>query len=114
MDDLYYRKKDVPLSLRGRLRRLLKNRRLVVALLLGVPLLMFVLFGSHGILQRIRLERQKAELQEKIRAAEAEGKRLQEQAKALEGDKRTIEKVAREKYGMVRKGEQVYRTGKKQ
>jgi cell division protein FtsB len=113
MDDLYYRKKDSPRSLLGRLRRLLSNRKLVLTLVLGIPLLLYVVFGSHGILQRIRLERQKTELQEKIRAAEAEGKKLQEQSKALEGDKKTVEKVAREKYGMVRKGEQVYRTGKK-
>ena len=73
-----------------------------------------ILFGNRGILQRVRLQHQKAELEAKIRQAQEETKTLQSQSKALDGDKKAIEKVAREKYGMVREGEKVYKVNKGQ
>lgn len=107
MDGLFYRKDKKKLN--EFLRKRLKNRRVVLALIIGVPLAMFVLFGSRGVLQRVKLQQQKAELELKIREAEAETERLQAESKALDGDERAIEKVAREKYGMLRKGEKVYK-----
>ena len=76
-------------------------------------LLLYVLFNSNGIVPRIRLEMEKKEMQQKIQDAESEQKKLKDQSKALEGDKKAIEKVAREKYGMVRKGEKVYKVAPK-
>ena len=91
-------------------RRLLRNKRLT--LLVGIALLVsgYVLFDSHGIIQRIRLQHQKSDLEQKLREADAESQRLKEQSKALDEDRATIERVAREKHGMVRSGETVYRT----
>jgi len=109
MDDLFYRKKKRRFDPQHIL-RLFRNKRLLTALAIGLPLVGFVLFGNRGIVQRIRLERQHAELQQKIREAEAETRRLQTEQKALEGDPKTIEKAAREKHGMVRDGETVYKT----
>jgi len=105
MENLYYR------TFRKRFNRLrlFRNKRILIATLIGLPLFTYVLFGSHGIVQRIRLERQKEELQSLIRAAEEENLRLQAEAKALESDMRALERVAREKYGMVREGETVYK-----
>jgi cell division protein FtsB len=60
-------------------------------------------------MQRRRLERDRAALIEKIRLAEEEQKILRDQSRALDGDKKAIEKVAREKYGMIRRGEKVYK-----
>lgn len=79
----------------------------------GVALFFYVFFSSNGILQRIRLELQKNEMQEKIQTAEEEQKKLKEQSKALDGDPKAIEKVAREKYGMVRENEKVYKVAPK-
>ena len=76
-------------------------------------ILLYVLFNNQGVLQRIRLERQKKEMLQKIQQAEEEQKHLQDQSKALDGDKKAVEKVAREKYGMVREGEKVYRVAPK-
>ncbi len=76
-------------------------------------ILLYVLFNNQGVLQRIRLERQKKEMLQKIQQAEEEQKQLQDQSKALDGDKKAVEKVAREKYGMVREGEKVYRVAPK-
>jgi len=109
MDDLFYRKKKRRFDPQHIL-RLFRNKRLLTALAIGLPLVGFVLFGNRGIVQRIRLERQHAELQQKIREAEAETRRLQTEQKALEGDPKAIEKAAREKHGMVRDGETVYKT----
>jgi len=79
----------------------------------GVVLLFYVFFNSNGIYQRIKLELQKQEIQEKINSAEEEQKMLKEQSKALDGDPKAIEKVAREKYGMVREKEKVYKVAPK-
>lgn len=113
MDADFYRKKKTAPDLRAVLKKLLRNKRLMLALLIGTPIVLYVFFGPRGIVQRIRLENAKAELETKIRAEEAETQRLQAESKALEGDKKAIEKVAREKYGMIREGETVYRVNRK-
>lgn len=113
MDGDFYRKVKPRFAPAAVLRKLLGNRRLVIALVIGVPILSFVVLGNHGILQRIRLQHQKAELEAKVREAEAETKRLEAESRALDGDRKTIEKIAREKYGMARDGETVYRVNRK-
>jgi len=109
MESLFYRKIRVPSPVRDALRRLLKNRRLTFGVALGVPLVLFLLFSSRGIVQRVKLERKTVELREQIRSAEEETVRLQAESRALDGDKKAIERVAREKYGMAKEGETVYR-----
>ncbi len=113
MDSLFYRKDQKKFSLKAAVRKLLRNRRLMLALIVAVPLLLFIVFGNRGILQRYHLQQQKTELEAKIREAEAETKELQAESKALDSDKKAIEKVAREKYGMMRQGETVYRVNRK-
>jgi len=93
--------------------RLWSNRKLSAILAIALIVLLYVLFNNQGVLQRIRLEREKKEMLQKIEKAEQEQKQLQEQSKALDGDKKAVEKVAREKYGMVREGEKVYRVAPK-
>ena len=108
-DNLFYRKERKRIDARALLKKVLKNRRAVLAVIVGAPILLYVVFGHRGILQRIRLEREKTALEVKIRAAEAEGKALQAESKALDGDKKAVEKAAREKYNMVKEGEHVYK-----
>ena len=108
MDSLFFRKIRTAPDFRAMLRKLLRNKRVVAGLIVGVPLLLLVLFGNRGVVQRVRLHGQKAELAQKVLAEEAEGKRLRAEIKALDGDRKAIEKVAREKHGMIRKGETVY------
>ncbi|MBI4535966.1 MAG: septum formation initiator family protein [Ignavibacteriae bacterium] len=110
MDNLFYRKEKK--KSRVLLKKLFKNKRAMLGLVIGVPIAFYVVFGNRGVLQRIRLEQQKAELEMKISDAEAETRALQAKSKALEGDKKAIEKVARENYGMVRDGETVYKVNK--
>lgn len=86
-----------------------RGRRFGLILLVGIPIIGYVLLNPHGMIQRVRLELAKREMAEKLREAELEQQRLQDLSKRLENDKRTIEKVAREKYGMLREGETVYK-----
>jgi cell division protein FtsB len=109
MDNLFYRKSKGRPDIRALVRKMLRNRRLMLALVIGLPLAGFVVFGNHGLLQRIRLQQKKADLEIQIRGAEAEKKSLEQESKKLDSDKTEIEKVAREKHHMAREGEQVYR-----
>ena len=113
MDNLFYRKERKKFDTRAWLKKLLRNKRALFALVIGVPLALYLLFGSHGVIQRVKLQNQKEELGVSIRAAEEETKQLQAESKALDGDRKAIEKVAREKYGMAREGETVYKVRKK-
>ena len=97
------------LNLKRFLSKLWSNKRLSAVVGVAFIALLYALFNPTGIVQRIRLEREKSDMTRKIQVAEQEQKQLEEQSKALDGDKQAIEKVAREKYGMVRPGEKVYR-----
>ena len=113
MGDQFYRKDKKPFNFKERAMRLLKNKRFVVRFKLVAIIASFILFGNHGIVQRLRLQSEKAELAVKIKEAEEESKRLQAESKALDGDAKSIEKAAREKHGMIREGETVYKINKK-
>ena len=105
----FYRKAKPRINLRGALRKILGNRRRLLLIAVALPLLGYVVFGNRGIVQRIRLQNEKADLERRIRAAEVEGKALQKESKALETDKKAIEKAAREKHNLVRDGERLYK-----
>ncbi|MBM2841371.1 MAG: Septum formation initiator [Bacteroidetes bacterium] len=113
MDDLFYRKDRKKVDIRAMLKKLARNKRAVLGFVIGIPLALFLFFGSHGIVQRIRLQNQKSDLEAKTLQADAETKKLQAESKALDGDRKAIEKVAREKHGMIREGETVYKVRKK-
>jgi cell division protein FtsB len=108
MDNTYYRK-DSSRRFGGAVKKLLRNRKLLFWIAAGIAVLLFVVLGNRGIVQRIALEREKVELEEKIRQTEAEGKELEKLSKKLDSDPQAIEKVAREKHNMVRKGDRVYK-----
>lgn len=113
MDNLFYRKDRKKFDVPAMLKKLVRNKRAFLGLVIGVPLVLFLFFGNHGIVQRIRLQNKKVELDAKILQAEAEAKQLKAESNALDGDKKAIEKVAREKHGMIREGETVYKVRKK-
>lgn len=109
MDPLFFRKGRKSPDLRGLLRKALKNRRVVLPLALGVPVALFVLFGSRGVVQRMRLLGEKAALEKNVAAAAARQQQLRAELRALNGDRAAIERVARERHGMVREGETLYK-----
>jgi cell division protein FtsB len=112
MEGQFLRKVQKPKWLQGITKSVFKTRRRTVLVLLGTVLVSYVFFNNRGIIARIKLEHQRQELTDKVRAAEEETRRLQSYLKALDGDKKTIEKVARERYGLAREGETVYKVKK--
>lgn len=91
------------------LRKKLKRRRLIMAILILVPLLGFVLFSKRGIIARVGLEMEKQTMQAEIEQVRKQHDSLRAVIEQLQSDTVLIEKLAREKYGMVRPGETVYR-----
>ena len=110
----FYRKLKTPAPLHDAIKKFLRNKRAVVTVLGCILFGGYVVFSNHGILKRIQLQKEKAELEQKIRTAEEEGKSLQQQSKALDVDRKAVEKVARERYGMARQGETVYKVKKEE
>ena len=85
-----------------------RNRRLVLAAVLGAFALAF-LFTDGGLLsiwvRRVRVQR----LERKVAALEARQKWLQAEVERRRSDPETLERIAREQYGMVREGEKLIR-----
>lgn len=109
----FYRKIKKQVSPENLAETIKENKRATAIVVGAVMLFLYVFFNSSGILQRLKLEMQKKEVQEKIQTAEEEQKKLKDQSKALDGDPKAVEKVAREKYGMVRENEKVYKVAPK-
>jgi cell division protein FtsB len=111
-EDQYYRKSRKKPDAVELIKKVWKNKTARLILLLFVPILSFIMFSNRGVLQRVNLENQKQEIQEKVKQVQQEQLQLQQQSKALDNDPKAIEKVAREKYGMIREGETVYKVKK--
>lgn len=112
MGNEFYRPRPARLSFKSRVATSLRSRHTVVLILATTLVGGFAIFGNRGVLQRVRLETEKARLEENIQNLEAEKQALEAHSRALDGDARAIERVAREQYGMHRQGETVYRVRK--
>ena len=107
MDPQYLRKYRPALKFSPK--KILGNKNLVLILLVGIPVISFITFSPRGLMKRMSLESQKAELLAQVEAAEAEQARLLKESRDLDYDLKVIEKVAREHYGMILRGETVYK-----
>jgi len=66
--------------------------------------------GDYGFFQFVNKSVEKKNLENEITKLEKENETLQKEKEMLEKmDENYLEKVAREKYGMVKKGERVYK-----
>ncbi len=110
MDSSFYRGVTHRFNLVRAFKKFIRNKRAVTFTVIGALVLVYGVLGNHGIVQRVKLQREKAELERKIKAASEETKQLQLESKDLDTNLKAIEKVARERYGMAREGERVYRT----
>lgn len=112
MDDHYYRRPKPRGKIHTLVSKGMKNKRLVLTLVIAIPVAMFILFSNRGIVKKMSLEAEKKDMQEKVRQAQIENQKLLEQSKILDTADQAIEKIAREKYGMIRDGETVYKVKK--
>ncbi|MGH7508729.1 MAG: FtsB family cell division protein [Gemmatimonadales bacterium] len=65
--------------------------------------------GEYGTLDLLQLRREEREEQANVARLERLVDSLTKAARAIEGDPRVQERVARERFGMIRKGEFLYR-----
>ena len=87
----------------------MKGGRIVTAVLIAAATVFAFAAGEYGTLDWFELRRE--ERDERIRITELQHQvdSLQKVAAGLEKDPRMQERVAREEFGMIRKGEHVYR-----
>ncbi|MBI5476706.1 MAG: septum formation initiator family protein [Ignavibacteriales bacterium] len=112
MEEQYYRKEKS--KFKPWLYKILRKKTVLFSLLIGLPVLSFMLFSNKGIIQRLSLESDKKAVQAKLKQIQFEQQKLLKELKALEDDPKAIEKVAREKFGMIKDGETVYKIKKAQ
>ena len=65
--------------------------------------------GEYGTTDLLALRRQEASEQAQVERLRHVVDSLERDAKAIEGDLRVQERVARERFGMIRRGELLYR-----
>ncbi|MBZ0200647.1 MAG: septum formation initiator family protein [Ignavibacteriaceae bacterium] len=83
----------------------------VAIFLVGVA---FIFFNNTGVVKYLRLKKQLDSLKVETQKIESVNEELRAEIDSLKrGDPAKIERIAREKYGMIRKGEKVYRMKEK-
>ena|SRR5258706_5907203 len=91
------------------LRYIYSRRRMFILFFLLLLILAYAVFGRKGLLQRVDLELENRELQNKLKAEQEKSLMLQKEIDELKTSDKKIEKVAREKYGMTKDGEEIYK-----
>jgi len=90
-------------------RYIFQRRRLFTYLLVLFLILSYAVFGKKGILQRVDLELENRQLQQKLKNEQDKTQSLQKEIEDLKTSDKKVEKVAREKYGMKKEGEEIYK-----
>jgi cell division protein FtsB len=85
------------------------RKRLLTAAVLAGAGLAAAFGGEYGIFDWLELRRQEREEQATIERLTVEVDSLKRYARRLETDRRLLEQLARDKYGMIAKGEFLYR-----
>jgi cell division protein FtsB len=89
------------------------KRSTLLGLIVLVGAVVFALAGGeYGTLDWLELRRQEKEETRAIADLTVEVDSLKRYAKAVQTDRRLMEKIAREEFGMIRKGEFLYRLPK--
>lgn len=91
------------------LRYIYSRRRMFIFIIVFLLILVYAVFGKKGLLQRVDLELENRELQNKLKVEQEKTLMLQKEIDELKTSDKKIEKVAREKYGMTKEGEEIYK-----
>ncbi|MBL8028603.1 MAG: septum formation initiator family protein [Fibrobacteres bacterium] len=87
-----------------------RKRIIFVAILVGLLIaFLFVFAGPYGVINMMKINKEKKVLLGKIQALEAERNTLKQAIIRLQTDNKEIERIAREQYGMAKPGERVYK-----
>ena len=87
----------------------MSRTRLVAGVVIVLALLFMLFGGEYGTLDWFELRAEEREERARIVELQRQVDSLAELAKALETDPRAQERKAREEFGMIRRGEHVYR-----
>lgn len=82
---------------------------MILYLIVLLAIVSYAVFGKKGILQRVELEMENKELQQKLKEEQEKTIMLQKEIEELKSSDKKVEKVAREKYGMTKEGEEIYK-----
>jgi cell division protein FtsB len=96
--------KELPASQK----KLMTRKRVIVIGILTAVILAFVIFSSHGILSRLTIAADAAQLRSTLSNMKREEDSLRAEIVKLQNDTLEIERLARERYGYVRLGEKVF------
>jgi cell division protein FtsB len=89
------------------------KRARVVGAFVVLAAVAFALFGGeYGTFDWLELRSQERQEQAAIVELQVEVDSLTRYAKAIQTDNRLVERIARENFGMIRKGEFLYRLGR--
>ncbi len=85
------------------------NMKTVLVFIFFAGLVSFAVFGNKGLLQRLKLESEKKDLETQLENEIKKTKELKNEIEELKSSDIKLEKVAREKYGMTKEGEKIYK-----
>ena len=85
------------------------RRRFFIFLLLLLFIIAYAVLGKKGLIQRVELEIENRELQQKLKDEQEKTIKLQKEIEELKTSDKKLDKVAREKYGMTKDGEEIYK-----
>jgi cell division protein FtsB len=88
-----------------------QHRGLLVLCLMGASallLLVLSIFGDQGVFRIRRLDRDRVDLEQKVRSIESDNAALRRQLRDMKEGRSSYELAAREKLGLVKPGEIVY------
>lgn len=87
----------------------MSRARLLVTVVLGGALIYAIFGGEYNTLNWLKLRREEKAQQAAIDQLTVEVDSLRRYAKAVVSDRKLQERLAREQFGMIRKGEFLYR-----
>ncbi|MFM8770872.1 MAG: septum formation initiator family protein [Candidatus Kapaibacterium sp.] len=96
------------ISRNAALQRLMTRKRLLVIAALTSVVLVFIFFSNYGVITRLSLLSETAELEQHFVLLQNTADSLRRQKHILETDSTEIERLARERYGYVRPNEEVF------
>ncbi len=84
------------------------NKKILIAVVFSVFILLNFVFSEHGIINRIQLGLEQKEYKERISLELRKTDSLKKRIVILSFDSLEIERIAREYYGMLKPGEKLY------
>ncbi|MBC8144585.1 MAG: septum formation initiator family protein [bacterium] len=85
------------------------RRKITLAVLAAIPVILMFAFGNRGLISRVRLEVKHDDAVEHLYRERSVGDSLRTEIARHQRDPQTLERLARERFGMAKPGETIYR-----